>query len=89
MAAVHDVGKASPAFASKVPVLAGRMSRHGLVTQSAVARDPQRGKATHALVGHVVVREWLAREFGFERLFLLRVERAGQIRDARGQQRNR
>ena len=67
LAGVHDVGKASPAFASKVPVLADRMSRYGLVTHAAIARDPKRGKATHALVGHVAVRDWLIREFGFER----------------------
>jgi len=67
LAGVHDVGKASPAFASKVPVLADQMRRDGLVTRTAVANDPQRGKVTHALVGHVAVRDWLVRECGFER----------------------
>src|ERR1043165_1794177 len=61
LAGVHDVGKASPAFASKVPVLADQMRRDGLVTRTAVANDPQRGKVTHALVGHVAARDWLVR----------------------------
>jgi CRISPR-associated helicase Cas3/CRISPR-associated endonuclease Cas3-HD len=67
LAGVHDVGKASPAFASKVPILAGRMSRYSLATHAAIERDPKRREATHALVGHVAVRDWLVREHGFER----------------------
>jgi CRISPR-associated endonuclease Cas3-HD len=67
LAAVHDVGKISPAFAVQVPVLADRMRAHGLVASPALAEDPLRSKVTHALVGHCAVRDWLTRELGFAR----------------------
>jgi CRISPR-associated endonuclease Cas3-HD len=67
LAAVHDVGKISPAFAVQVPVLADRMRAHGLVASPALAKDPLRSKVTHALVGHCAVRDWLTRELGFAR----------------------
>lgn len=67
LAAVHDIGKASPAFAVQVDVLADRMREHGLVAHPALARDPERGAVSHALVGHVAVRDWLERGHGFSR----------------------
>ncbi|SDP94062.1 CRISPR-associated helicase/endonuclease Cas3 [Lentzea jiangxiensis] len=67
LAAVHDVGKCSPAFAVQVDELADRMREHGLVAHPALARDPERRAASHALVGHVAVRDWLERRHGFSR----------------------
>lgn len=59
LAAVHDVGKASPAFTCQVPVLADRMGRAGLRSHRLVAVLPDRGKVRHELVGHVAVHDWL------------------------------
>ncbi len=59
-AAVHDVGKASPAFAVQVPVLAGRMREVGLGSPAWIDRTPMQRQVNHALVGHVAVQEWLA-----------------------------
>ncbi|MET9229145.1 CRISPR-associated helicase Cas3' [Lentzea sp. NPDC003310] len=67
LAAVHDVGKASPAFAVQVEVLADRMRERGLVAHPVLARDPGRSAVSHALVGHVAVRDWLSRVHGFSR----------------------
>src|SRR5688572_28547993 len=38
LAAVHDVGKASPAFAVQVPTLADRMRDHGFVSKPSLAQ---------------------------------------------------
>lgn len=53
---IHDVGKASPPFAVKVPVLADRMRTQGLVPP----RDSTDfNRAPHGLVGHAIVARWL------------------------------
>lgn len=65
LAAVHDLGKCSPAFASQVPELADRMRRAGLKMPSTV---PNRGAAPHSLASLVLVRRWLEQEYGFQRL---------------------
>lgn len=67
LAAVHDVGKASPAFAVQVPVLADRMRDRGLVASPLLGKDPQRSRVSHALVGHNAVRDWLVGTLGFPR----------------------
>ncbi|HEX3787514.1 MAG TPA: CRISPR-associated helicase Cas3' [Pseudonocardiaceae bacterium] len=67
LAAVHDVGKASPAFAVQVKQLADRMHKYGLIASPALARDPQRSRVNHALVGHVTVQDWLVSEHNFPR----------------------
>jgi CRISPR-associated endonuclease/helicase Cas3 len=67
LAAVHDVGKVSPAFAVQVPGLADRMRKRGLIADPLLQRDPQRSAVRHELVGHVAFREWLAAELGFGR----------------------
>lgn len=54
---LHDVGKASPAFQGKVPVLAGRVHAVGL-GWSGLGRDGQRWH--HPLAGVVIVRRALA-----------------------------
>jgi CRISPR-associated helicase Cas3/CRISPR-associated endonuclease Cas3-HD len=66
LAAVHDVGKASPAFVVQVPKLADHMRNFGLDANPMLANDPQRGAVNHALVGHVAVRDWLADELKFD-----------------------
>jgi CRISPR-associated endonuclease/helicase Cas3 len=65
LAAVHDVGKASPAFAVQDKGLADAMRRHGLVADHRYAQDLQRSRVRHELVGQQAVRAWLAEEMGF------------------------
>lgn len=67
LAAVHDVGKISPAFAAQVPALTLSMSSHGLVVGRGVRENRDRPKARHERVGEIAVREWLGSELGFER----------------------
>lgn len=66
LAGTHDVGKASPAFACQVDVLADRMRSSGFRMSPRLADDPDRRRAGHALVGHWAVREWLTDEAGFD-----------------------
>lgn len=65
LAAVHDVGKASPAFAVQVRELADAMRPRGLVADPALASDPQRSRIRHEQVGELAVMSWLADELGF------------------------
>lgn len=62
LAGVHDIGKCSPPFAAKVPVLADRMRGHGLVLP---ADSTHFSKAPHGLVGHLVLQRWLRQRHGF------------------------
>ncbi|MET9724480.1 CRISPR-associated helicase Cas3' [Streptomyces zaomyceticus] len=65
LAGVHDIGKATPAFACQVEQLADRMRRVGLEmrTQGAMGRD--RRLAPHGLAGQVVLGEWLEEHCGW------------------------
>ena len=64
LAGSHDVGKASPPFASKVPALADRMHEHGLT----LPRDrTDFAHAPHGLVGHVVLARWLEARYAVDR----------------------
>lgn len=65
LAGVHDVGKASPAFAVQEPTLADHMRRYGLGASPRLASDPERSSVPHTLVGHRAVRSWLVDEVGF------------------------
>jgi len=67
LAAVHDVGKASPAFAVQVPALADVMRGHGLDAAPGFAMDPDRPRVRHEFVGQLAVRSWLVTELGFAR----------------------
>lgn len=67
LAAVHDVGKASPAFSVQVPMLVERMRDKGFPCNPMLAADPQRSAVSHALVGHLAVRDWLVEHHGFTR----------------------
>ena len=60
LARVHDVGKASPAFAVQVPVLADQMRRAGLAAHPGLLSHPRRSQVSHALVGHLAVRDHVA-----------------------------
>jgi CRISPR-associated helicase Cas3/CRISPR-associated endonuclease Cas3-HD len=65
LAGVHDVGKASPAFAVQVPRLADYMRRFGLDASPSLASHVMRRRVGHALVGQLAVRDWLAEQLGF------------------------
>jgi len=60
LAGVHDVGKASPPFASKVPSLIGPMNDSGLTWRSTADFN----LAPHGLVGHFIMERWLTRAHG-------------------------
>lgn len=58
LAGVHDVGKATPVFQSKVPVLAEQLDAHGLQLGITVTREDQR-RLPHGLAGQVVLERYL------------------------------
>ncbi|MFI7609305.1 CRISPR-associated helicase Cas3' [Micromonospora sp. NPDC049366] len=58
IAGVHDIGKATPAFACQAPALAERMRDHGLGYHRDLIRADRR-YAPHATAGHVVLADWL------------------------------
>lgn len=65
LAGVHDIGKCTPAFASKVPQLDDRMAEAGLRHPHV---DPLEGrKAPHGLTGHQVLYDWLVSAQGWGR----------------------
>jgi len=59
LAGVHDVGKASPAFAVQVSALAEPMHRAGLEIPTQIAGDKQRQLTRHEVVSHLAIRTWL------------------------------
>src|SRR5690348_6863989 len=63
-AGVHDIGKCSPPFASKMPVLAQEMTTHGFVFPRITTEFSQ---APHGLVGQAVLARWLQKRYGFSR----------------------
>ncbi|MDO5728517.1 MAG: CRISPR-associated helicase Cas3', partial [Actinomycetaceae bacterium] len=56
---VHDIGKATPAFSSKVPTLDAVMCSSGL--SHSVDNGAEVRELPHGLAGHVVLEEWLTR----------------------------
>ncbi|WP_229886926.1 CRISPR-associated helicase Cas3' [Streptomyces subrutilus] len=62
LSAIHDIGKATPAFACQVDVLAARMSGLGLVMPTVKQFGASRRRAPHGLAGQVLLEEWLERE---------------------------
>lgn len=65
LAAVHDIGKCSPAFACQVEQLAGRMRDRGLDMLTAKEYGQDRRLAPHGLVGQLVLQEWMRERYGF------------------------
>lgn len=65
LAGVHDIGKATPAFACQVDQLADAMRAHGLDMRSAKAMGPDRRIAPHGLAGQVLLGEWLEERHGW------------------------
>ncbi|MFF0205800.1 CRISPR-associated helicase Cas3' [Streptomyces sp. NPDC005017] len=65
LAGVHDIGKATPAFACQVPSLADAMRGQGLAMRSAEAMGPGRRLAPHGLAGQVLLGEWLEERHGW------------------------
>ncbi|MFF0752681.1 CRISPR-associated helicase Cas3' [Streptomyces sp. NPDC004267] len=59
LAGVHDIGKATPAFACQVEQLADRMRLHGLEMKSQSALGADRRLAPHGLAGQALLGEWL------------------------------
>lgn len=58
LAGVHDIGKATPAFAHQAYRLAARMHDHGLSYDRDLIRADRR-YAPHATAGHLVLADWL------------------------------
>ncbi|MFI2415660.1 CRISPR-associated helicase Cas3' [Streptomyces sp. NPDC018947] len=65
LAGVHDIGKATPAFACQVDQLADAMRGQGLEMRSARAVGPDRRIAPHGLAGQVLLGEWLEERHGW------------------------
>ncbi|MFE5519165.1 type I-E CRISPR-associated protein Cse1/CasA [Streptomyces virginiae] len=59
LSAIHDIGKATPAFACQVEQLASRMRDEGLDMPTADGFGDSRKRAPHGLAGQVILEEWL------------------------------
>ncbi|MFJ5813792.1 type I-E CRISPR-associated protein Cse1/CasA [Streptomyces sp. NPDC093108] len=65
LACVHDIGKATPAFACQVEGLAHRMRRAGLDMPDQKQFGEDRRMAPHGLAGQLIIQEWLGERFGW------------------------
>ncbi|MCP2314032.1 CRISPR-associated helicase Cas3' [Kitasatospora paracochleata] len=65
LAAVHDVGKVTPAFACQVDGLADGMRAVGLEMPYRRELGPDRRMAPHGLAGQLLLQEWLERRCGW------------------------
>lgn len=64
IAGIHDIGKATPAFACQAHALAGRMRDHGLGYHRELIWSDRR-YAPHATAGHLLLAEWLEQQHGW------------------------
>lgn len=65
LAGVHDIGKATPAFACQVELLAEAMRAVGLEMRSRRGMGPDRRLAPHGLAGQLLLGEWLQERHGW------------------------
>jgi CRISPR-associated endonuclease/helicase Cas3 len=65
LAGVHDIGKATPAFACQVDQLADVMRGHGLEMRTLRQFGPDRRLAPHGLAGQVLLAQWLEERHGW------------------------
>ncbi|MER7168950.1 CRISPR-associated endonuclease Cas3'' [Micromonospora sp. NPDC000207] len=65
LAGIHDIGKASPAFAWQVPYLRRAMQDHGFTFDRQV--EASRLCAPHGPAGHLALVDWLTAEHGWAR----------------------
>ncbi|WP_425433434.1 CRISPR-associated helicase Cas3' [Glycomyces artemisiae] len=64
LAAVHDIGKATPAFAMQVPWLFASMEAEGLTARAQVTVD--RRQAPHATAGMLILDRWLEQRHNWD-----------------------
>ncbi|MFF3275935.1 CRISPR-associated helicase Cas3' [Streptomyces chrestomyceticus] len=64
LAGAHDIGKASPAFACQVDLLAEAMRAAGLDMLSSKEYGTDRRLAPHGLAGQLLLQEWLETRHG-------------------------
>ncbi|WP_394350495.1 CRISPR-associated helicase Cas3' [Nocardiopsis quinghaiensis] len=65
LAATHDIGKATPAFACQVEQLAERMRHEGL-EMPLQKQMADRQRAPHGLAGQLILRDWLVQRHGWK-----------------------
>jgi CRISPR system Cascade subunit CasA len=65
LASVHDIGKATPAFACQVDSLADRMRSAGLGMPLRKQLGDDRRMAPHGLAGQLLLQEWLTGSHGW------------------------
>lgn len=65
LAAVHDIGKATPAFACQVDALADDMRAAGLEMPQRKQLGDDRRFAPHGLAGQLLLQEWLTEQHGW------------------------